>query len=215
MNFDHCQQLWATQSTPAPNDGATNTTAGDAALLKRIRADARRFERTIFWRDAREILAALFVSAVFARIAWAAHREGSPSWPCWLAATLPLGVAIHLLVDRLRHRRPRPIPGAAILDELDHSLASLRHQARLLRTVFWWYLLPLGMSGTLLALQVFLYAPTPLPVRIFSAITALLIIGLVHIWIGRLNRRTLKTQLEPRIAELETYRQTFLTTGDS
>jgi hypothetical protein len=209
MNFEEFQKVWSTQPSPAPRAATSNPTPEDVALLNRVRADARRFDRTIFWRDTREILAAFFVSAVFARIGWNAHLESSASWPCWLAAALPLGVAIYLLIYRLRHHRPRPAPSAAILDELDHSLARLRHQARLLRTVFWWYLLPLGMSGALLALQIFLYAPTPLPVRIFAAITALSIIALVHIWVARLNHRALKTQLEPRIAELESQREAF------
>jgi hypothetical protein len=93
MNFEQLQQTW--QATV----GQTAGPAVDTSLLQRVRGDARRFERAIIWRDGREVSASLLVAAAFGRIAWSANAEGTPAWPAWLAAVLPLSITIFLLTN--------------------------------------------------------------------------------------------------------------------
>ena len=157
MNFEELQQVWQkdakVESTPVVTE----------ELMRSVRANSRKFSRKIFWRDLREVGASFLVAFVFGRIAWEAHGEGSPSWPAWIAAILPLGVAAFFLIDRwLAGKRHAP-QGDRVLAEIDRAADAVKHQIWLLRNVFWWYLLPIGLSVFFLALQLFLYMPMNVP----------------------------------------------------
>lgn len=202
MNFDDLKDVW--QAAPA----AHPPRAIDEALLHSVRQGSRKFDRAIFWRDVREVAASLVVALVFGHIAWSAQAEGSPAWPAWLATVLPLGVAAFFLVDRARSRRRHGPSGADVLTELDRAIAAVRHQITLLRNVLWWYLLPLGLSVVLLALQIVLYLPMNVPPEVALAVkivVALVAIGpafAFHWWVWKLNQKAVRDDLEPRLAEL-------------
>lgn len=206
MNFDAWQQLWQEQAPPTPADAATVK-----ATIRRVRTDARAFDRAILWRDLREIIAALVVSVVFAGMTQARALEGPPAWSlalAWLGAALPLGVAGFLLIDRLRARKFRPRSTGTVLSEIDHALAELRHQHWLLMHVTWWYLLPLAASGALSMMPSLALAGTP-EVRLTLAAFTAALLAAVNYPIWWLNRRVATRYLAPRIEQLERERRSF------
>ncbi len=205
MNFDDCQSLW--QKQPLPTTPRANS-AALAATIRRVRADARAFDRTIFWRDLRECVAALLVFLFFAHEARAKTLAGASSWTLWLAAALPLGVAGFLLIDRVRaHRRPKE--ATTVLASLDHALAELRHQHRLLMNVIWWYLLPIALATALYMADSFIVSTTSWPGRIIGGGICAAMIAAVNYPIWRLNRRAATLYLAPRIVRLEIERRDF------
>lgn len=207
MNFDDLQSLWQKQPAPAAPDAVAI-----AATLRRVRADARAFERTILWRDLREIAASLLVFVIFADMARDHARTDVPTWSialAWLGAALPLGVAGFMLFDRLRARRLRPRDAATVLSEIDRALAELRHQHRLLMSVTWWYLLPLAASGVLVVLHpVAMNAPSPLARVVLVSLGVIVLVSTNYV-IRRLNHGCAQRKLAPQIAELERERREF------
>jgi hypothetical protein len=149
---------------------------------------------------------------VFGRIAWEANADGSPSWPAWIAATLPLGVAAFFIIDRWTVARRLALQGDDVLAQIDRAADAVKHQIWLLRNVFWWYLLPIGVSVAFLALQLVLYMPTDLPpnvaltVKIMVGILVIVPVRVVDWWIWKLNQRAIRVNLEPELAELEARR---------
>lgn len=205
MNFDDCQVLWQKQPLPPPPDPTTAE-----ALVRRVRAGARSFDRTILWRDLREVVAALALTLAFAGQARTHTLAGAPGWSlalAWLAAALPLGVAGFILFDRLRARRLRPRAAATVLSEIDHALAELRHQHRLLMNVTWWYLLPLAASGALFVMAQPVAVQSSWPVRLMLAVFTVTLLAAVNIPLWWLNRRYARKDLAPRIEQLERERR--------
>lgn len=210
MSFDELQLVWQHERS------ATVPADVDTALLRQVQADSRKFSRRIFWRDVREVGASILVAFVFGKVAWEAQREGGGSWPAWVAAALPLGVAAFLLVDRWRSRQREAPQGDALLIEIDRAQRAVGDQIKLLRNVFWWYLLPLLLSGLLLVLQVVLFAPMSLPpllgglVKTMVGIAALLPLGAINWWIWKLNQNAVKNNLQPQWDELAERRRELL-----
>ncbi len=201
MNFEDLQRAWQ-------HDAASSSRPVDAALLAEVRKGSRAFARSIFWRDVREVAASVFVAAVFAKVALDAEAEGASAWPAWVAAILPLGVALFFLIDRLlMHRRARP-RGETVAAELERAAQAVRHQIRLLRKVLWWYILPLAMCSVMLGLQLLLYAPASFPIwaRWAAAVLILVPTVLFDWWVWRLNQKAVRQQLQPRLTELEQQR---------
>lgn len=203
MNFDHYETLWRAQGIPVPALPAA--AAKREALFDRIRAEALRLDRAVFWRDTRELSAAFLVAALFAVSAWRHTHYGDVAWGRWIAVAITLGVALVLLSARRKIPRP-PAPGLSLLEQLDLALSGLRGQADLLRRVPRVYAAPL-FAATLFA------GLDPLVARggfaaIWSApaaalfLVALAVAGFV-VWINRLALRRL---LAPKIAELEQLR---------
>lgn len=207
MNFEDLQQVWQQDAQSASGPEV------NAALLRSVKASSRKFKRRIFWRDCREVAASFLVSFVFGRAAWEANAEGNPSWPAWVAAVLPLGVAAFFLVDRWASARRHAPHGDDVLAEIDRAAAAVKHQIWLLRNVLWWYLLPLGLSAMFLALQLVLYMPTGLPANV--ALTIKIVVGFCVIgpvwcfdwWVWKINQKAIRVNLEPELAELEARRR--------
>ena len=201
MNFEELQNAWQA-------DAATSRPIVDAHLLAAVRQGSRTFSRQIFWRDVREIAASFVVAGVFGKVALDAQAEGATAWPAWVAAILPLGVAAYFLIDRyFMHRRATP-QGDTVVAEIERAAAAVRHQIWLLRNVLWWYILPLALCSIMLGVQVILYGPDNFPTWARWTIGALVLLptGLFDWWIWKLNQNAVRTELEPRLAELEQQR---------
>lgn len=210
MNFDQLQHEWQ-------RDVAAKTTRVDPDVITQVRAGSRTFVRTIFWRDVREVSAAVLVALVFGRIALAAQAEGSPAWPAKLASVLPLGVTVFMLIDRWIARRRTSPRGDTLAAEIERAAAGVRHQVWLLRNVFWWYLLPLAGSVVLVAMQFALYAPTDMPAVAKWIVVGMMLIPAAGInwWVWRLNQRAVCDDLQPRLDQLEQQRDELRSLKDS
>lgn len=199
MSFEELQLAWQHDRT------ATPIAKMDYSTLNQVRADSRRFSRMIFWRDVREVVASLLIAFVFGSVAWAAHSEGAISWPAWISAALGLGVGVYFLIDRLiMHRRARP-QGDVLCVEIDRAADSVRHQIWLLRNMFWWYMLPIILSTLFFALQVTIGTPEGTSIWVKVLIWAFVLGPSVWVdrWIWNMNQKAIRTELEPRLAELE------------
>lgn len=202
MNFDDYESLWRAQPAPFP----AVTTAERAFVFDRIRQEARRFDRTIFWRDTREIFVALVLSIQLALSAWHDTGAGHIAWGLWIAVALILGVAINLLIDRRHMPRP-PAAEAALIEQIDAALAGLQHQARVLSRVPTHYALPLALATMCAGLDsrfqreglAALWSPGG-----FVVIAVSLLVGSFVNW---LNRLAVRRVLQPKIAELEQLRR--------
>lgn len=209
MNFDDYEALWRAQPAPsAPSPAA----AENAALLERIRKEARSFDRTIFWRDIREILVAFAVAVCFGIEACRHTDAGHVAWGRWIAAALVLGVAVILLRDR----RSMPSPGGAeapLLEQIDAALAGLRFQTRVLARVPWTYALPLTIA---IAASV---ADSVIRERGLAGLlgafgVAITVLGVLSesfvVWV---NRRAIRRVIQPKISELEKVRAELVPAG--
>lgn len=103
-----------------------------------VRRLAEKFERTVSRRNRREYVAAAFVIVWFGVWAWFA-RSALVAVGCWLVVLAALYLVYHLH----RHgavRRPPEEPGLTTC--IDFHRSELVRQRDLLRSVWWWYLLP-------------------------------------------------------------------------
>lgn len=137
MNEDPVCRLW--QSTPA---GAERDTT---QMLEAIQNKARAFQRTIFWRDAREIGASAVMVPIFAYVAIQAR-------PCPLMSAGFILMAVSCLfiagwLWRSRRGGPQPAPEDSVAAYGRALLAGYDRQIALLRTAKYWYVLPLYASA--------------------------------------------------------------------
>lgn len=202
MNFDDLQQAWQRDAA------AASTPSVDPQLLAQVRRGSRDFALSIFWRDVREVGAAVLVAGVFGKVALDAQAEGSPAWPAWVAAVLPLLVAAFMLLDRWVMRRRTAAQGDTLVAELERAAAAVRHQIWLLRNVLWWYLLPLGASVFFLMAQFAWYAPTAMPAFLKWIVASIVLIptGWFDWWVWKLNQKAVREDLQPRLDQLEQQR---------
>lgn len=189
MTLPEAEFLWRGQPAPSSHD--------NAALAERIRREARAFERRILWRDVAEIAASLLVAGVFAA---SGLRSGAPlAWPIatGLFALVP---AAFLIAGRIRRIRRAPAASASLREHIATALAALDTQIRLLRAVIWWYLAPLGAAALLFLGGSFVQpdARVPWPAMVVGLLGGLIVLGVVWVWVYRLNQRAVTADLEPR-----------------
>lgn len=133
MNLDEMQKAWRLQ------DAAVGTPIDVDQLLRKVQDDRRRFQRTIFWRDLREVGVAAALVVFFAI---GAARNGD--WALWLLAGSMLWVGGFMVVDRWLQQRKaaqRPQP-PTLIASVEASRGEVDHQIWLLKNILWWYLLP-------------------------------------------------------------------------
>src|SRR5258706_7416436 len=106
-------------------------------LLNEVRRNQQQFRKTIFWRDAREVGAAvvLMVVSLTCGIQW--HW-----WSLYFLAFCCFFVGAFFLVDRFIQRRKQPVTNDSLQACIQSFLLEVNHQIWLLKNIFWWYLLP-------------------------------------------------------------------------
>lgn len=139
MNIEELQALWKTQAAAPAID--------EPALLQKIKAESRSFDRAIRRRDWREFAAALLLIGLWLL---PSRVPAGPRWPQVLAVVVVLLVPVFAVLARYRVQRRRPPAELDVRHELAHAVEHTRLQVRLLRSVTWWYLLPLWLAGLLI-----------------------------------------------------------------
>ena len=184
MDFDSLGGAWVNQPSRAgvPED----------EMVAAVGARAAELDRVVRLRDRIETWGALLAMPIFASVAvvgrFGVSRIG--------AAILALACLLIPIWFR-RARRPPPDPTLPIAQMLSQELDRVRAQQRLLGTVLWWYLAPLGIGVVL-----FLAGPLDSP-----WLVGLVALGVAAFFGGlfRLNRRAIREDLEPRARELENW----------
>jgi hypothetical protein len=200
MNWNEYEAAWKSQELPAGAD--------PAALRATFEAKSRRLHGTLLVRDLTEAGAGLAVIAANALFWWKIRAAG---WPMVFAIALILGVSLFFVRERLRARRLRLGAEAPLLAKVEADITELRHQRRLLRTLWAWYLGPCACAVAIQAGVAIRHAPSWDPLRssmillTFSAFFALVF------WLAwAINRRALRRRIEPRLLELEKLRRELL-----
>jgi hypothetical protein len=185
MMFEDLPALWrsrhAEMDTPSPEQ-----------VLRRVEERSRRLEGIVRRRDRLETAVALAIAPFFAAVVVLALH------PLTRIGAAILTVSCLAIPLRLASSRRAFGPGRAdrttaefLRDERERVLA----QKRLLRTVLWWYLLPLGIGVVLL-----FGGMRPLADATLYAVAVVILYGAIYV----LNQRAVATELDPRLAELET-----------
>jgi hypothetical protein len=198
MNFEDWQKIWNEHTPTQPA-----CLPADSVLLAVVQRENRRFERTIFWRDVREISVGLIVAAVFA---W---QSGSTGYAGWIAVALTLVVTAWMLCERRAAERGRENFDDTLQGELDWAVHHTRAQVRILDRIPWAYALPLALAGWLGWLQRFIFEQVPVSVIVtrMTIVTAIVItVAMGIIW---LNRWAVRKYLRPRLEQLESLRAQF------
>lgn len=193
MNPDELQQVWQSQMT------GRRLSLDAKVLLQQLQRSKDDFEATILWRDFREVGGALIMVPAWV---WIGRHYDLP-WTWYLSIPALLWIAGFMLVDRLRGRQKEPKPGDPLRDCVERSLAQVEHQIRLLRSVFWWYILPPSVTAAAFFAQCAWLA------RGGGWMVALIMLGvltfcaLVDWAIYWINQTTVRDELEPRRRELQ------------
>jgi hypothetical protein len=196
MATDDLVKLWRSQDDgPAPDGGE---------VLMEVRRRAKKFDRTILWRDLREGAAALGMTVLAVVVA---ILSASP-W-LWIGGVVVSAccAAVYLPMHRTRVRH-RSTPEDQPLDaRLRAEIAKVGAQEELLRSVGRWYMRPLIVGAAVWMASIGLALPLPPPYRavavpLLAAIGAgiLLATGRFVVW---LNRQAADRHLAPLRAELE------------
>ena len=193
-SFDDLQTLWQTAADPAP--------AVDPDRIAALRAEAARFDRTIRWRDWRETAAAVIVAAAFGGM-W---PDAPPVGRIGVVLAVVGALFVIAWMWRAQRLHPRPAPDLPPAAALRAALARVNVQIGLLRSVMWWYLLPLAVGPLVLTYAGFVEMQrqmrtpdTALEIVFVGSLylAPLLIVGGVFGFIYWLNQRAVRRELLP------------------
>jgi len=184
-------RLWRDQPTRSPN-------VEEDQMLTQVKQDARSFDRTTLWRDARETIAAI---AVLAFMGWRSWSEAGwlPKAGFAVATICMLFTITHMLRARRLHGRVGD--DASLVDRLQAELHKLEVQAELLASVMSWYLLPIAVGTT--AWMLALDPPRGTGKLAVSLMGLTVVFGFTGWVVWKLNQYVLRAELRPRIEELQ------------
>lgn len=185
MAPDPLQQAWKTQTSRITIDASR--------LQQEIQRSQSELRFTVFFRDLREIGVALVMIPIWIIMG----VTKSLPWTWYLGVPAFLWVAGFMLIDRKRHPQ-RPVqPGEPLVDSAQESLTQVEHQIKLLRNVFWWYLLPF-----LIAILAFFFQVAWQTGGWWSGLGATGFVVVLYWGIYLLNQFAVRRHLEPQRQEL-------------
>jgi hypothetical protein len=211
MNWNDLEIIWRRQQLP------TGANSDLATLRETFESKSRKTRLRIQLRNLSEGGAGLIVIPVFLRFAWVLGRD---AWPLFISALILAGITFRFFSDALRVYRTRLGPEASLLAKVGAEIAELRHQRKFLSRWESWYLLPcaaaiaLGFWGLIRGrheavpadyLRVLFTTPATL-------VFILLFVGTVTTatWMAwRAVKKSISGQIEPRICELEMFRDSL------
>lgn len=197
MNPDKYQQAWQEHSSQ------TRVTIDADLLLQEVQRNQRDFRAMIFLRDFREVVVALLMIPVWFYLG----AITSSPWTWYLTVPVLVWMAGFMLVYRMRHPQKPSEPNESLLECVKNSLTQVEDQIWLLRNVFWWYLLPPGVSILAFFAHVSWQSAIETNDWLAGLGTATFLFAFVialYYWIYRLNQRAVDSQLEPHRHELFT-----------
>jgi hypothetical protein len=186
MNDAELKGLWRQQEIVPP------LKVSDTELVERMKKKMRKFDRTLFWRDGRELTACVIVFGAFFYFSLR-HPSTLSLVGCVVIMLSSLFIAWKLIAARRAH--PPVSETASTSDFVRAELGKVTRQTHLLQTVLWWYLLPLFIGLELFELG----HPETLAGELFSLVFNLAIFGGVY-W---LNLYAVRKSLMPLKQKLE------------
>jgi hypothetical protein len=195
MNWSDYEAAWRRQEPPVGRDADLPT------LRATFETRSRKLHGAMLVRDLSEAGAGLVVVGAYAYF-W--RQLGAAGWPMAFAIALVLGVSGFFVRERLRARRLRLGADAPLLAKVEADIAELRHQRRLLRTVWAWYLAPCAGAIAIQVAVILHRLPSWDPLRepaIFLGFFGFFALVFWFAW--HINRRALRKRIQPRLDELE------------
>lgn len=192
MNPDDLQQAWQSQRDQKMDIDM---------LVERLKQGQQQFSATLFIRDATEVTVAGLMVPI-----WIAMGIGLKlPWTWYLTIPVLFWIGGFMLAGLFRRRREELEPVESLREQVQRSLAEVEHQIRLLRSVFWWYLLPMLISLLAFFAQVSwntgLKLGWPQGAMLFAITTG--VVAIVFSGVYVVNQRAVRVNLEPRRRELE------------
>ncbi len=182
MNLDEMSQAW--RDDPATAPPSPEVVAG-------VRARAEELDRTLRRRDRRETVVAVAVSLLFL----AAFPVSGLVTRVGILVTVAAAIFIVFVLRRARRGEGTPDPDAPLLVVLHRERERVGAQIRLLRSVVWWYILPIGVGVMLIFGGGVGWGPLTMG---YGA--AVVVLGWV---VHALNQKAVRTELVPRHEELD------------
>jgi hypothetical protein len=185
MNPSELESIWKRQGALEPSP------ENIIQIADALHSADRKFRRTIWWRDVRETVAALFCAGFFGFV--------GQTWLRWIAVASGLFVAAYIVKSRIAVRfRPE---GLSLADRLQQMILETEMQIGLLRSVLWWYLLPIAVGIIAMVLDRAAASPRKFdPFHLTNFLVIMSVLGVVVYW---LNQRAVRKILEPRRSRLE------------
>ena len=196
IDLEDVRRLWQGQHE-------SETQWNEKELLMEVQKKAKKFDRTLVWRDRREIAAALLTSSVMA-----VPSVMAPGWLPKVGALAVIAACAYVCVRLIRTRRRFPGPDAPmpLVDGLRAEIAKVEAQTELLDTVRDWYVLPIAAGGTVWLATLASAVPMPIGKALGVALAiaaSVFIFTVVGIGVVQLNKWAVRKQLDPYRMELE------------
>jgi hypothetical protein len=183
MEFEQLGESWKQWPGGAP--------VSPVEALQQVQQRVGQLRRVVRLRDRLEIGIALVMLPLFGWLAVVGRTDVSR-----IGAAI-IAIACLLIPIRLRAaRHAEPDPAQPLLPRLRQELAQVEAQDRLLSSVLWWYLAPLGIGVVLFVGG---------SVALKWGMTYAAVVVILYAWIYRLNQRAVRTQLVPRARELQSW----------
>jgi hypothetical protein len=206
MNWSDYAGAWKRQPLPV------GETADLAALRDSFETKRRKMAATLRTRDWAEIVACVVLIAAYAGFWW---RTGPSGWPMGIAILLIGGVGVKFGRERWRARRLRLSPDAPLLTKIEADIAELQHQRRMLLDVWSWYLAPCAGAILIHGYVIVARSKPWEPVRSPASVSVVVAATALVVWFAwAINRRAVRKQIEPRLAELEKLRRDAVASSD-
>lgn len=187
MNDDELKQLWRQQPLRKPD-------VSSQQLISAVHTQTSRLRRALGARDLREMAACVFVVIIFGIFYFTVYR--SPVSRFGVLVVIGSSIFIAWKLIHTRRTAAPALSGATVVESLQAELNAVRAQSRLLRSVLWWYLLPLAVGVLLCSWG------SPSGVLAGNIGYTIFVIAL-NVFIYRLNQRARAKQLLPVEAQLE------------
>jgi CubicO group peptidase (beta-lactamase class C family) len=192
MDPDSFQQAW--QSQPR-----TRVTVDAGLLLQEVQRNQSDFLSTVSRQDFSEVGVALVLLPVWVYLG----NVFSLPWSWYLGVPAIAWIAGFILYYRLRHPMKVSSLNEPLVDCVMESLRQVDQRIWLQRNVLWWYLLPPGISLLVFFRHVALLRSED-GLAALGRADVFIILIVVYLFVYFRNQYTVKTELEPRRAELMT-----------
>jgi CubicO group peptidase (beta-lactamase class C family) len=187
MNDQELKELWRKQKTE------TVPSVDARAQIEAMRTKMSQLHGALNARNLRELAGAAFVI-----IAFGVYFFLFPNPVSRIGCLIVIGgsLLISWKVVQCRRRTPRPNAAASLAHWLKQERERVHYEAELLRTVLWWYLLPLWL-GTIVFLWGFPNLRLAMKIAFAAGCT------LLNVWVYWLNQSARRKRLLPVQDELE------------
>lgn len=203
MSWRDYEAVWKRQPPPV---GAG---ADIAVLQETFESTHRKMAATLQVRDISEAAAGGLGAICFGFVWW---QQGVQGWPIAIAIILILRVSGIYVRERLSAPHQQGSNGTTMREKVNRDLEVLQRQRQLFRDMWRWYLAPLFVAIHIVMLTIICHRPAWDPLRSLSFQLGFLFFnGLIFWFVWLINRRAVRLQVEPRIAELEKLRSVLTT----